>query len=151
MAAGRQSFLRPPCCRADQDPLALHLDQDHYGDHRGSRNLHLVLQHPHHCYHPERERENETNSLRPNQHKQRTFHGTYSPLKQWASICSDCWKVAYCPTHIYTLHKIWQLNYDVENQTNLNASHFNAGLLQINRSTPIREITLVCKLLSCQS
>lgn len=57
VAAGRQSFLRPPCCRSDRDPLALSLDPDHYDDHRGSRSLHSALQHPPRCYPPETERE----------------------------------------------------------------------------------------------
>lgn len=52
--------------------------------------------------------------------------------------------------HIYTLHKIWQLNFTVETQTNLCASCFNAALTQINRSTLIIEIALVCKGLGCQ-
>lgn len=47
--------------------------------------------------------------------------------------------------HIYALHKIWQPNYNVENQTNLCASCFNAALMQINRGTLISGIALVCK------
>lgn len=101
VAAGQQSFLRPPCYRSDQDPPALYLDQDHYADHPGSRNLHSVPQRPPRCYPPETAREkSETNGRKftfdvitfvprscytetyPNQHKQRTFHGTCSPSKQ---------------------------------------------------------------------